>query len=102
MTEISKELMNKLEHMSNETRHPLEKRLVELAVWFHRNKDAIPREALSKRVDFLEKTLDIHLELVAMLVNRMQLAEGRSKNGSLWLPRGIKVTGDDGKEVEFG
>ena len=88
--------------MSSETQLPLEKRLIDLAVWFHRNKDAIPRTALDKRVDFLEKTLDIQLELVAMLVNRMQLAEGRSKNGSLWLPKGIKMIRDDGKEVEFG
>jgi len=102
MTEISKELINKLEHMSSESRLPLEKRLVDLAVWFHRNKDRIPREALDKRVDFLEKSLDIHLEMVAMLVNRMQLAEGRSKSSSLWLPKGIKVVEDDGREVDFG
>ena len=101
MTEIRKELVNKLEHMSNETQLPLEGRLIDLAVWFHRNKDSIPREALDKRVDFLEKTLDIHLEMVAMLVNRMQLAEGRSKSSSLWVPKGIKMIRDDGKEVDF-
>lgn len=102
MTEISKELINKLEHMRSTTQLPLEKRLIDLAVWFHRNKDAIPREALSKRVDFLEKALDIHLEMIAMLVNRMQLTEGRSKHSSLWLPKGIKVADDYGKEIDFG
>lgn len=94
MTEITEQLINKLEHLNNETRLPLEKRLIETAVWFHRNKDRIPRENLVSRVDFLEKTLDIFLEMTAMLVERAQLVEGRSKSESLWLPRGMNAGGD--------
>ena len=94
MTEITEQLINKLEHLNNETRLPLEKRLIETAVWFHRNKDRIPRENLTKRLDFLEKTLDIFLEMTAMLVDRAQLVEGRSKSESLWLPRGMDARGD--------
>ena len=93
-TELETALINKLEHLNNETRLPLERRLIETAVWFHRNKDRIPRENLEKRIDFLEKTLDIFLEMTAMLVDRAQLVEGRAKSESLWIPRGIDASGD--------
>ena len=94
MPKITEQLINKLEHLNNETRLPLERRLIETAVWFHRNKDRIPRENLEKRIDFLEKTLDIFLEMTAMLVDRAQLVEGRAKSESLWIPRGIDASGD--------
>ena len=94
MPKITEQLINKLEHLNNETRLPLERRLIETAVWFHRNKDRIPRENLEKRIDFLEKTLDIFLEMTAMLVDRAQLVEGRTKSESLWIPRGIDASGD--------
>lgn len=83
--------LRELETIAKNTNLPLERRIVDMAVWFHRNKDRIPREALDKRVDFLEKSLDISLELIAMLAERLQHAEGRSK---LYLPRGLDVRGD--------
>jgi len=94
MTDITTQLIRRLEQLSTEGHLPLEKRLIETAVWFHRNKDRIPRENLGKRLDFLEKSLDIHIELVAMLVDRMQLSEGRPKSRNLWIPNGMEVTGD--------
>jgi hypothetical protein len=68
--------------------------MIDTAVWFHKNKDRIPREALDKRVDFLEKTVDIFLEMMAMSMDRIQKAEGRRKSDSLWLPNGMTMTGD--------
>ena len=101
MTEITKELIDKLEAIHGETHLPLEKRLIDTAVWYHRNKDRIPPHDLQKRMDFMTKAFDIQLELTAMLVDRMQKAEGRVKSNSLWLPRGGTYTEDSGKKIEF-
>tara|TARA_Y100000310_G_C20656784_1_gene802385 strand:- start:1150 stop:1446 length:297 start_codon:yes stop_codon:yes gene_type:complete len=93
MTTVSKELMAQLEQIQENTQLPLEKRLIQTAIWFHKNKGRIPRENLSKRVDFLELMLDITLEINAMLVQRMQRGEGRTDT-PLWLPSGMQVSGD--------
>jgi len=89
MSGATKELIDKLELMSTETAGPLEKRLVDMAVWFHKNKDRIPRNNVENRCDFLMKSLDIHLELVALLVQRLELVEGR-RHSPLWTPAGIR------------
>lgn len=89
MSEMTTQMLDQLNAMSTETAQPLEKRLIDMAVWFHKNKDRIPRNAVEKRCDFLEKSLDIHLELVALLVQRLELAEGR-RSSQLWLPNGIR------------
>jgi hypothetical protein len=89
MTEMTSQLLDRLNEMSTETAQPLEKRLVDMAVWFHKNKDRMPRNNVEARCDFLMKSLDIHLELVALLVQRLELAEGR-RGSPLWLPAGIK------------
>lgn len=92
--QITSELIAKLESIQNNNSMPLEKRLIDMAIWFTKNKDAIPRNEVLKRLDFLTKTLDIHLEMVAMLADRLQTAEGRRKSSSLWLPNGMSVEGD--------
>ena len=98
MSDFTKELINQLDSIADDTNLPLERRLVQTAVWFHRNKDRLPRENLAKRLDFLEKSLDITLELFALAVDRLQMSEGRHKSASLWLPRGMK----DANGKEFG
>ncbi len=87
-------MIRRLEEIAARTELPYERRLVDTAVWFHKNKDLIPREALDKRVDFLEKTVDILLEMLAMNLERLQGTEGRAASSSLWLPNGMKMTGD--------
>ena len=89
MSEMTKQLLDKLEQMSTETAGPLEKRLIDTALWFHKNKDRIPRNNVEARCDFLMKTLDIHLELVALLVQRLERVEGR-RHSPLWTPAGIR------------
>lgn len=91
MTDMS-DLIKKAEEISARTELPYERRLVDTAVWFIKNKDRIPREDLPKRCDFLEKTLEITLELFALSLDRQHKIEGRSQ--SLWLPNGMKVSGD--------
>lgn len=89
MSEMTTQMLDQLDKMSTETAMPLEKRLVDMAVWFHRNKDRLARNNVEQRCDFLTKSLDIHLELVALLVQRLEKAEGR-RTSPLWLPAGIK------------
>lgn len=89
MVDFTTKLINQLEQISDDVNLPLERRLIQMAVWFHKNKDRVPRENLPKRLDFLEKSLDITLELFAMSLERLQLNEGRHKSASLWLPSGM-------------
>ena len=88
MTEITDELINKLEQIKTDAHLPLERRLVDTAIWYHRNKDRIPSSDVKRRMDFLSKAFDIQLEMVAMLVSRLHQAEGRRKSDSLWLANG--------------
>lgn len=97
MTEITENLIRQLEELRTASHMPLEKRLIDTAVWYHRNKDSLPEENVKARLEFLEKTFDIFLELVAMQVERMQIMEGRPKSQSLWLPAGMRVSGDLGE-----
>jgi hypothetical protein len=93
MTVITDGLIKKLEQISTDTHLPLEKRLIDTAVWYHKNKDTIPKSNVEKRVEFLEKTFDIFLELIAMQVERTQRVEGYGSD-SLWLPKGMNYSGD--------
>jgi hypothetical protein len=54
----------------------------------------MPKTEVVKKLDFLTKTLDIHLEMVAMLADRLQQAEGRRKSTSLWTISGLDARGD--------
>lgn len=89
MTTITSQLLAQLEELQHNTNLPFEKRLIHTAIWYHKNKSRIPRENLANRLDFLEKTLDITLELFAMSLERLQLNEGRPKSANLWLPSGM-------------
>ena len=90
----TEQLINKLEHLSEDNELPLERRLINTAVWFHRNKDRIPPEALDKKIEFMEKSMDIMIELFALTVERMQKVESHGTSASLWLPNGISMKGD--------
>jgi hypothetical protein len=95
MTDVfTKKMIDELEDMANDVALPFEKRLIQTAVWFHRNKDRIPRENVPQRLDFLEKTMDIMLELMALSLDRMQNVENRRKSSILWTARGMDVHGD--------
>jgi|TARA_R100001530_G_scaffold30051_1_gene23611 hypothetical protein len=92
MVDVTKELIDRLEKINTETHLPLERRLIDTAVWYHKNKDRIPRSNIEKRLEFLEKSFDIMIELMAMSVERHQNVEGHSNN--LWLPQGMSMMGD--------
>ena len=88
---ITPQLVDALDQLVATAGHlPLERRLIDTAVWFHRNKPRLARENLMGRVDFLEKTCDILIELCALTLQRMQNVEGRPKSQSLWLPKGME------------
>lgn len=88
MTDVS-DLLKNLDEIKKQTNLPLERRLLDTALWFHKNKDHIPRENVNARIDFLEKAFDCHLEMMVMYLDRMQEVEGRKQGSSLWLPNGM-------------
>lgn len=85
-------LLKELEDRAQDITRPFERRLVDTAVWFHKNKDRMPRENLKARIDFLETALDIFIELTAMSMDRLHEVEGRGKS-KLWLPTGMAMSG---------
>lgn len=89
--EITEQLLNEMEKLSEDGMLPLERRLLNTAVWFHRNRGRLDGTDLQRRLDFLEKVLDIFMELFALTVDRMQKAEGRPQSAKLWMPRGHTV-----------
>lgn len=89
------QLIDKLDNILNTGGHlPLERRLIDTAIWFHRNKPRLARENVMGKIEFLEKTCDILIELGALLTERMQEAEGKKRHATLWLPKGLSKRGD--------
>lgn len=100
-TEFTDQLIGQLERIKTDSLLPLERRLFDTAIWFHRNAPRIPEENLKARLDFVSKTLDIVLELIALTCERMQRTEtGRKQN--LWTPVGAVFEDDSGKVHRFG
>lgn len=89
--EITAQLLNELDQLAHNGLQPYEQRLIDTALWFHRNKDRIPRDDIVKRCEFIETTLDIVLELFALQLRRQQQLEGRPRSSPLWLPTGMRV-----------
>ena len=87
-------LIHELEGIAKNVTLPLERRLIDTAVWFHQNKDRIPVDNLGAKVEFLTKSLDIALELIAMLSERLHQAEHRQVSERLYLPKGVNISGD--------
>ena len=83
---LTKELINKIEDISQEGMQPLNRRLMDLAVWFHKHRRDIPEDDLAKRLEFHEKMLDTMLEMIALWINQ---DINSKKSESLWLPSGI-------------
>lgn len=91
---ISPQLVNALDEIAGQAGHlPLEQRLIDLTVWYFRNKPRLSKEAIGLRLDFAERTAEIMIELAALIVQRLQQAEGRPKSQNLWLPRGVEAKG---------
>lgn len=88
-TVLIKELIHNVEASGNRA---LERRLADLAVWYHQNMNHIARDNLAGRQAFLEKAFWIMLEVMALQANRIQRAEGRGTK-HLWLPSGASLHG---------
>ena len=86
---LTKELINKIDGISQEGMQPLNRRLMDLAVWFHKHRGDIPEGAVQKRLEFHEKMLDTMLEMIALWINQDINCK---KSESLWLPNGIVDT----------
>ena len=86
---LTKELINKIDGISQEGMQPLNRRLMDLAVWFHKHRGDISEEDIQKRLEFHEKMLDTMLEMIALGINQ---DINSKKSESLWLPNGIVDT----------
>jgi len=66
--------------------------MANFTIWFYKNRDRIPVNNLTARQAFIEKSMWIMTELMALLIERQHdleaLKRGRSR---LWLPNGIKM-----------
>lgn len=85
------QLCQELDHNANVSgQRPLERRLADLSIWHYQNLKRIPKENVGARLDFLERSFWIQLEVIALLVERTHNIEGSKK---LWLPAGIRDGG---------
>lgn len=87
--QLVESLIKELERITGDNMLPLERRLKDTAIWFYRNRDRIPQNNIPARQEFLEKVMNIQLELMAMVVDRVQMVEGSKASSDLWLPNGI-------------
>jgi len=96
MATRSEIVLEELENISRSAGHRmLERRLADLAIWFHNNKTRIDPQDLLRRQAFMEKALWTMVEVQALLLERIQELEQAKKGVSrLWLPAGMKVNGD--------
>lgn len=85
-------LINELQHNAQVSNELLEQRLADTAAWFFANKDRISPMDLQKKVQFMEKTCWLLIEINALLADRLHQREGAA--GKLWLPRGMNANGD--------
>ena len=83
-------ILKELENRASHSAHPLEKRLLETTIWYHKNLPHIPRDNLKMRLDFLEKYCDCMIENFAWMVERLQ----EEKGSKLWIPSGMNGSGD--------
>lgn len=70
----------------------VENDLRDVIVWYHENKGRIPRENLRKRLDFTETALNNAFNVMISMCEELQKVRG--KPSALWLPNGMKVSGD--------
>ena len=73
---------------------PMERRLADLTLWFYKNKKDIPLDNLASKAAFLEKTIWILLEVLALQAERLHEMENRGRSSNLYLPKGVRVEGD--------
>lgn len=72
----------------------LERRLADLAIWHHKNRQTLSLDNLAGRQAFLEKSFWIMLEVNALLAERIHELENAQKSKHLWTPVGMAVSGN--------
>jgi hypothetical protein len=92
MDSVKRRLIDELEYNAEHSQQMAESRLAETAAWFFGNKDRMPIDNFASRADFLFKACWMLIETNALLLERIhELEGGKSK---LWLPKGMKMSGD--------
>lgn len=97
MASSAQNLVEELLHNAQSANNrPLERLLADTAVWFYKNHGHIPRDNVAARIAFQEKALWCMIELNALLCERLHdLEAGQKAKTMLWLPKGMKVNGDN-------
>lgn len=91
MTQVERQLIEELQHNATVAGgKPLEQRLADTALWFHANKDRIPKDDLRKRQEFLEIGFWCLLEINALLLERLRETTGSK---TLFLPSSVNMNG---------
>ena len=88
--QLIQELMHNAQASGNRI---MERRLADLTVWYYKNRDSIAPDNLAARERFLEKTIWILIEVMALQAERLHELEGRGRSKNLYLPRGVMVNG---------
>jgi hypothetical protein len=69
--------------------------MADLAIWYYKNVNDIPRDNLAAKQAFFEKAFWCMLEVQALLLERNHELEAAKRGmSSLWLPKGLDVQGD--------
>lgn len=80
-------VMDRLEAAAKNADGPLEERIANSAVWWYKNKGLIPRDNLTKRLDFQEEMITLLFDILVMVTER-QNVQGASK---LLRPRAVML-----------
>ena len=91
---ISPQLVNALDEIAGQAGHlPLEQRLIDLTVWYFRNKPRLSKEAIGLRLDFAERTAEIMIELAALTSPALQQGAAPPNPQTSGPRRGVEARG---------
>lgn len=73
----------------------LDQKIVDLGVWFnyHAHEQPIPKENVHGRIEFLTKSIDCIIEILAILAKDIQIMEKRDDRPRIAIPKSITLHG---------
>ena len=87
-------ILSEIEQRAGDQGLPLERMLIDVAVWYFKNQPRIGKDDVHKRLAFLERCLECMMDANALMVDRLHSAEGRKSAGNgVLIPR-LQISGD--------
>ena len=87
-------ILSEIEQRAGDQGLPLERMLIDVAVWYFKSQPRIGKDDVHKRLAFLERCLECMMDINALLVDRLHAAEGRKNPGATILIPKIQLSGD--------